>query len=289
MLVSNIIIGAGRSGTTSLVEYLKQHPEINFSTIKEVTYFSVKDHYERGEDYFHSFFEKKHGLPSTSDTYLLMDKDAPARIFQYNPKAKLIVILREPSKRTFSNFQYSINNGYIPNAKSFVGSQSDEDSYLLSKDIAFLNNHCSFYGSLYHRHLMAWLKYFSKDQLFICTTNQLINNPQETLNQLFCFLGVSKREVNIITPKNKASGVKNVGLNNFLINRNHWLRKILRKPLQLSFVRNFIFKTGVVEKIKETNRTDQVYREMTVEEKQFCDNYFKEDLILLKKDFGIEF
>lgn len=289
MLVNNIIIGAGRSGTTSLVEYLKQHPEINFSTIKEVTYFSIEDHFKRGVDYFHSFFAAKKGLLSTSDTYLLMDRAAPARIQQYNANIKLVVILREPTKRTFSNYQYSLNNGYLPKSLSFIQSQNLEQSYLEKKDIVFLNNHCSFNGSLYHKHLTHWLQYFGREQLLICTTNQLNTNPQETLNRLFKFLGLTEFEVSVLKEKNKASGVKNKELNNFLSNREHWFRKLIRKPLQLSFIRNIIFKSSVVEKIKEANRTEQSYREMTLEEKIFCEKYFKEDLMLLKKEFGIEF
>ena len=57
----HIIIGAGRSGTTSLVAYLQQHPKINFSAVKEVTYFSVKDHFKRGETFLHSFFKESDG------------------------------------------------------------------------------------------------------------------------------------------------------------------------------------------------------------------------------------
>jgi len=42
MIVNHILIGAGRSGTTTVTDYLKQHQQINFSSIKEVTYFSEK-------------------------------------------------------------------------------------------------------------------------------------------------------------------------------------------------------------------------------------------------------
>lgn len=287
LLVDNIIIGAGRSGTTSLVEYLKQHPNINFSIIKEVSYFSVKDHFNRGEKYLQSFFEDKKGLLSTSDTYLLMDKDAPARVKKYNPDIKLIVILREPAKRAFSNFQYSINNGHITEKISFIESEALELDYINIKDIVFQNNHCNFYGSLYHHHLTIWLNYFKKEQLFICTTNELNLQPKETLNKLFEFLGIDKFNIVPLAEKNKASGVKNKGLNNFLIDRDNWLRRLIRKPLQIGVVRNLIFKTGVVEKIKEVNRTEQVYREMTEEEMDFCQSYFEQDLAMLKKDFGI--
>lgn len=287
MLVNNIIIGAGRSGTTSLVEYLKQHPDVNFSTIKEVTYFSVEEHFKRGHEYFHSFFENRKGMLSTSDTYLLMDVAAPEKIQKYNPAIKLIVILREPAKRTFSNFQYSINNGYITEGTSFIGSEALESGYLKTKDIVFQNNHCNFYGSLYHHHLTNWLKYFKKEQLFICTTNDLNKSPKETLDKLFEFLALKPYEVTPLIVKNKAAGVKNKGLNNFLVDRDNWLRRLIRKPLQIGFVRSLIFKTGIVEKIKDVNRVEQVYREMTQEEKDFCETYFENDLAMLKKDFGI--
>lgn len=288
MLLNNIIIGAGRSGTTSLVGYLKQHPDINFSSIKEVTYFSVAEHFKRGVEYFHSFFENKKGLLSTSDTYLLMDLTAPERIFNYNPNIKLIVILREPAKRSFSNYQYAVSNGYLSNSISFIESQKLEKNHILTKDVVFQNNHCSFYGSLYHYHLNNWLKYFKKEQLFICTTSQLNHEPKETLNKLFQFLNLSSFEVQELTAKNKASGVKNKGLNSFLVDREHWLRKLVRMPLQFKPIRNLIFKTGIVEKIKEVNRTEQDYAEMSEEEKAFCSIYFEEDLAMLKKEFGIE-
>ena len=103
MQLNHIIIGAGRSGTTSLVAYLKQHPEINFSAIKEVTYFSVEDHYKRGTEFLNSFFNKKDGkINATSDTYLLMDENAPKRIADYNSEIKITLILRDPSVRTLS-------------------------------------------------------------------------------------------------------------------------------------------------------------------------------------------
>lgn len=289
MLVNNIIIGAGRSGTTTLVEYIKQHPNVNFSTIKEVTYFSVEEHFNRGTEYFHSFFKNKKGILSTSDTYLLMDRDAPNRIFNYNPNIKLIVILREPSKRTFSNYQYAKNNGYLVEKISFLESQLLEGNYLLNHNVVFQNNYCSFYGSLYNQHLKNWLNYFNKEQLFICTTSKLNAEPIETLNRLFDFLELEPYLVKKITAKNKAAGVKNKGLNSFLVDREHWLRKLIRMPLQFKLIRTVIFKTGVVEKIKEVNRTELVYNEMTDEEKVFCENYFKEDLVGLKREFGIEF
>jgi hypothetical protein len=290
MELDHIIIGSGRSGTTSLVAYLKQHPMVNFSTIKEVTYFSVKDHYSRGVDFLHSFFtEREEGLSITSDTYLLMDKEAPKRLFDYNPEAKIAVILREPSERTYSNYNFSVNHGYINSSISLLDSQKLEEDILKNGDIVKQNNHCNFHGSLYHKHLSYWLTYFKRAQLFICTTNQLKENPQQLMNDYYQFLGLDSAKIKELTALNKAAGVKNKRLNKFLVNRDHPIRKLISKPLQISFLRNIIMNSNVVEKIKSSNKQEIVYTALSVTEKEFCKSYFKEDLTKLKDDFGIDF
>ena len=290
MQLNHIIIGAGRSGTTSLVAYLKQHPDINFSSIKEVTYFSVEDHYKRGADFLHSFFSEKEGeLNTTSDTYLLMDKNAPKRIADYNPDIKITVILREPSARTHSNYNFSVNHGYIDTTLSLIDSQLLEERVLANGDIIQQNNHCNFYGSLYYLHLTNWLKLFKREQIFICTTNQLKNNTQQLMDSYFNFLGIDTVEIKELSAQNKAAGVKNKTLNKFLVNREYPMRKLISKPLQISFLRNIVLNSNVVEKIKNNNKEELVYKELSKEEIEFCNNYFKEDLVKLKADFGIEF
>lgn len=289
MKLNHIIIGAGRSGTTSLVEYLKQHHEINFSSIKEVTYFSVDDHYKRGEDYLHSFFNTNKRVNATSDTYLLMSKEAPKRIAEYNPDIKIAVILREPSARTYSNYHFSVNHGYIDKSVSLIESEKNEAKILIENNIIDQNNYGNFEGSLYHKHLSCWLKYFKREQLFICTTNELKSNPINLFKCYFNFLGIDEIEVRELAAKHKAAGVKNKQLNKFLVNRNHWLRRLISKPLQIGVLRNIVLNSNVVDKIKESNRQEMAYPLMTEIEKEFCDDYFKEDLQKLKDEFGVSF
>ena len=119
--VDAIIIGAGRSGTTSLYEYLESHPDVCFSKIKEIHYFSLADLFARGEDYYHSFFNAtENQIKAGADTYLLIDKEAPKRMNLYNPNMKIIIMLREPVVRAFSGYNYSINNGYLNKNVSFI-------------------------------------------------------------------------------------------------------------------------------------------------------------------------
>ncbi|MCB0402574.1 MAG: sulfotransferase domain-containing protein [Flavobacteriales bacterium] len=289
MKVGHIIIGAGRSGTTSLVAYLKQHSDVNFSSIKEVTYFSVDDHYRRGEEFLHSFYSTDSGCLATSDTYLLMSREAPKRIQAYNPKMKLTVILREPGDRSYSNYHFSVNQGYIDPDVSFIQSEAKEQEMLKTGDVIAQNNHGNFYGSLYHKHLAYWLQYFDRKQLFICTTKQLKEDPEGLMLAYFRFLGLSPIEPEPLEAQHAAAAVKSKRLNRFLVNRDHWLRRVVRKPLQIGFVRRAVIGSNVVDKIKAKNREELSYPPMTKEERQFCNDYFKADLAALKQDFGIEF
>jgi len=101
--VGFFIIGAPKCGTTSLAEYLKSHPDIILSKKKEPNFFS-KDliKFQRLNDiktfehYLNLFcFEEKKMLGEASTTYLF-SKEAVQHILEYNPAAKMIVILRNP-------------------------------------------------------------------------------------------------------------------------------------------------------------------------------------------------
>lgn len=290
MKVNHIIIGAGRSGTTSLVEYLKQHPAVQFSSIKEVTYFSVDDHFSRGEEYLHSFYEPNdRPIVATSDTYLLMCKEAPKRIAEYNSEIKLTLILRDPSDRAYSNYHFSVNNGHVDKNLAFITSEVQEKEWLMNGSIIEQNNHCHFYGSLYYLHLCNWLKCFNRSQLFICTTRELNENPEALMNRYIEFLGLEKVQVKPLEAKNAAAGVRNKSLNRFLVNRDHWLRRLIRTPLKSGPLRKVVLKSSVVEQIKMKNQQQMSYPPMTPEEKSFCEAYFKEDLRKLKEDFDLSF
>lgn len=292
MLVNHILIGAGRSGTTTFTDYLVAHPSINSSLIKEVIYFSIDEHYSKGEQYLHSFFNQTLNLKinSTSDTYLLTNKVAAQRIKTYNSNMKISIILRDPTERAYSSYIYGKNNGHDKSNSSFIESLKREKEIISKDSIVDITNLCHFYNSLYYKHINMWMQYFPKNQLFICTTNQLKNNPKQLFNDLANFLAVDKSGFNLkVETKNKASAPKNKAIHQFLINRNHPLRKIVRVPLQAPLIKKLFLKANIVEKIKEANRKELNYQPMSEEERQFADNYFKKDKELLKQQFNVSF
>ena len=271
MTVNLLIIGAGRSGTTSLSEYLKQHPEVCFSTIKEIPYFSIEDIYRRGENYYHSFFRDiQKPVIASSDTYLLIDHDAPLRIKQYNHAMKFIIMLREPVERAYSSYIYAINNGHQNKKISFARSFELEPENINTKN------------------LVTWMRHFPKENFLLLKTKDLKNNTTRTLKQVSTFLDISDfndpSEIHI----NQAAGVQSMFLHRLFIDRDNLMRRFFRS-ITPDFIKQRIFTSGIIEKIKKINTKKKVYQVLNEEDRKKVMPYFTEDLEKLEKEFHITF
>ena len=99
-----VILGAQKSGTSSLHNYLVQHPGVIEPLRKEVHYFDVA--YERGEAWYRAHFGPlgDPGLNLDSSPYYLFHPAVPQRLHDLLPDAKLIVLLRDPVRRAYSHY-----------------------------------------------------------------------------------------------------------------------------------------------------------------------------------------
>ncbi len=289
--VSIIIPGASRSGTTSLYKHLENHRDICFSKIKEIHYFSVEDLYARGKDYYHSFFLPKPGekLLAAADTYLFIDKKAPQRIKKYNPGMKFIIMLREPVDRAWSGYRYAINNGYEDAGTSFSEAFKKENERLEQLNIAGINNLCNVYQSRYHHHISHWMAYFKKEQFLLIKTQELNSNPAKVLHNITEFAGISKFTNDIEPVKvNQAAGVKSKKLQQFLLNRDTFGRKAIRK-LVPSTVKNKIAGSGIVDKMHAANKQQTFNIAINENDRNIVEKYLEEDIRKLKNEFNIVF
>ena len=124
------IVGAPRSGTTTLYHDLKAHPNIYMPSVKEPHYFAQVDVTMGGEnviaahqsglmayraevDYLRLFHkaEANSTIGEASAGYLY-DESAPSRIREKNRNAKIIIVLRDPVERAQSSYLYSVNFGF---------------------------------------------------------------------------------------------------------------------------------------------------------------------------------
>lgn len=108
-----IIVGAPRSGTSSLNYYLGQHPEISMSIPKEVHFFDR--HWDRGLEWYSTHFHPKPGQTCGEATPgYLYQHEALERIGTALPDVKLVVTLRNPVNQTYSMYLMSHSRGRDP-------------------------------------------------------------------------------------------------------------------------------------------------------------------------------
>lgn len=118
-----VIVGAMRSGSTSLYRHLVDHPEVDPAATKEIRYFTK--HYERGDDWYRGQFPVGVGRITGEATPSYMhDRTAVDRMAAAIPDAKLIAILRHPAERAWSH--YLMRRSLEQEPRSFAAALEEE-------------------------------------------------------------------------------------------------------------------------------------------------------------------
>lgn len=205
-----MIIGAEKSGTTSLYQYLRQHPDVLPSVEKEIDFFDLE--YDQGVDWYLAHFPPvlEQTIPhaqrwltgETSANYLYSDI-APERVFQNFPHIKLAVILRNPIDRTVSRYNMMVRNG-VEQRSLETAIQEEialiQDAIARSGDDQIIPwrvlNRCRHVGnSLYYYHLQRWLSLFPSEHLFVLKSEELFTQPAQALSHLYSALGLSSHTI----------------------------------------------------------------------------------------------
>jgi len=174
------IIGAMKSGSTSLHYYLGEHPEIFMCEPKEPWYFVKEKNWNKGEKWYKSLFEmappeaKIIGESSADYTMLPMYKGVPERIHQYNPNAKFIYVMRNPAMRTISHYWHNVR--WHSEQRDILRAIKEDQNLI---DV-----------SNYHMQLSAFLNYFPLTRFYPLTFEEMIANPEKTVKAIFSWLKV---------------------------------------------------------------------------------------------------
>ena len=199
MLPTFLIIGAGRSGTTSLHAYLDQHPDIFMSPIKEPNYFSltgsVAGPYARAlrrrsastlaeYEALFSGAGRASARGEASPSYL-RSPVAAERIREAIPGARLVAILRHPVERAYASYLAARRDGFEP-APTFEAAIA---SCLSGEREAwdFLRYTQSGY---YHQHLSRYLARFPREQIRVDLHEDLHRDAGALIRQMLEFIGV---------------------------------------------------------------------------------------------------
>ena len=208
------IIGVVRSGTTSLYHYLGQHPSIKNAAYDELGYFD--DNYHLGVNWYRSLFptkntnkkiQNKHGKFLTFDDtpFYVYNPLVIKRILSDFPNSKIIVCLRNPIDRAYSNYNLLINPKYT--FEETIQLEMNEIKNLQSelKDDSFLVD--TFYEKIlargfYAKQLQLWYNVFPKDNILVISSEELASNTNNVLVEIFDFLNISNVEIKDLTKQN---------------------------------------------------------------------------------------
>lgn len=201
-----LIIGAAKSGSTSLYNYLLQHRDVLPCFRKEVHYFDR--HHGKGINWYKAFFplaSEKNKIPGTnylcgeSSPYYLFHPLAPLRIKETLPEVMFLVVLRNPVDRAVSHYNHRFRTGQetfqlekafeLENERLF-----GEEEKLISGELNFSYSH--YYHSyvtrgIYHLQLERWLSSFDRNRFLILESSDLFFNPAQAFTLTTRFLNIN--------------------------------------------------------------------------------------------------
>lgn len=197
MSVDFVVCGAQKGGTSALDAYLREHPGICMADEKEVHYFDNDEYFSSGEaDYsqYHSFFgpNKEHDVFGEVTPIYMYCNDAMKRIFEYNSNMKIIVLLRNPIERAYSHWNMERLRGY--DDLSFLDAIKSEKERCCKAGVGKHEIYSYVDRGLYLEQLRRIWKYFPRDEVLIIKSEDLRQNPEESLISVCDFLGLSHFE-----------------------------------------------------------------------------------------------
>ena len=280
-----IIIGAMKAATTSLYTYIKQHPDIFMTKVKEPMFFN---NFQQENNY--NILGSKSNKSTTLEEYLAMFKDAknekaigeasPAYIYNENapylikehlPDVKIIAILRQPTDRAYSNFLHT-KRADRENVNSF------EQAIKIEKERISDN-----WSPLYHYiqkgfysvQLKRYYNLFPKENIKVYLFEDVVKTPKETLKDIFKFLNVDENIEIDVSKKSNVSGTPK-GILGFILKKMRYYN-LMPKFAISDYLPTFIISLLFKSVYKDTEKLDSVLR------KELTDKYYREEILKLEK------
>jgi len=239
-----LIIGAAKSGTTSLYHYLRQHPAVFMPEVKEPRFFAyaenppamkgpgdVRTNETAGAVYTLADYRQlfagattETAIGEASPNYLYSET-APRLIREHIPNVQLIAVLRNPIDRAYSHFLHLVRSGREP-LRDF-GAALDAEAERIASGWEW-SWHYKQMG-FYHTQLTRYLEYFDRDQLTVYLFEDFKADPIDLTQDIFRVLGVDDAFVPDTSMRYEKSGVpKSDRFQRFLLNPDNWLRRLSR-------------------------------------------------------------
>lgn len=231
------LVGAAKAGTTSVYDYLHQHPAIFMSRVKEPHFFSWEETgwptwaVKTREDYEALFDEAgSASARGEASTWYLYSKTAPERIHRTVPDARIIALLRNPADRAYSNWSFNVARDFDP-IEDFERALEVEKERLHQPGPW---HHYYFHAGLYYEQVRRYYEQFGPERVLVLLYEDLRTQPLELMQRVYSFLGVDPSfSPDVGAVHNKTAPPRNKGVQRLLWNRSP-LKQALKNVLPAS-------------------------------------------------------
>lgn len=177
MLPNLIVVGAMKSGTSSLYHYLAANPALAPARLKEVDFFRTDADFARGPDWYANLFDPTCPFAydvSPNYTKRHLFPGVARRIAAMLPDARIVYVIRDPIERTISHFVHSSATG--SERRSFSEAiRSPESNYVRT--------------SQYYFQISDYLEYFDRHQILLLPSQRLDEDPISAVQEVCAFAG----------------------------------------------------------------------------------------------------
>jgi hypothetical protein len=175
-----VIVGAAKTGTSSLHAYLAEHPSICMSQRKELAVFNRPDWRERLDDYRTNFLVRAPVRGESSPAYSMDPhyQGVPGRIHETIPNARIIYLVRDPVQRALAQYVEwrFVGAEQRPLQAAFADLTQPSNAYVMS--------------SRYAHQLGLYRAHFPDARILVLDQRDLLNHRRETMRRVFRFLDV---------------------------------------------------------------------------------------------------
>lgn len=222
------MIGVQKAGTTSLYDWIAQHPEVCApAAVKDFHFFLNEDHYRKGISWLASFFKNYKNekiILQGAVNYIYFPHVAERIYRELGPDTKFLLVLRNPAKRAWSAYQYFYKNG----------AENADFQTALAREIQHPNTdvvekaHYDYIGhGYYYEQLNAYLKYFKPAQFKVLFYEEIMADSARAVKEVFEFLGIDNTFQPEFSKLNITGKARSRWLNRLLFG-DSFLKKILR-------------------------------------------------------------
>ena len=231
-----MIVGAPKIGTSSLLRYLAQHPDIYTHPQPEMTFFLQDHEYVRGYQWaYRKYFSKcPQGKQLIAKNVMVMcSREIMKRIYEHNPEIHLVVLLREPVARAYSAYWWARRRGW-ENIKTFEDALAAEEERL--NENWFKWRQCAYkFNSTYYLHVKNLITQFGKNQVHCILTDTLKTDAEKICQRLFKVMEINTNFQPIVEQRHNQAAMPRSEWFGFLFTQflasRHPLRRAIRKLL----------------------------------------------------------